>query len=214
MGAARDPAEPGDGRRSLGLLGSSNWRPLGFRFHPADEELVLYYLKRKICDRRLKCPVIGDVDVHKYSQLRFYENLLPTFFLLSMSYKNATKKDHTIFQNSKAISSKGNITSFRLITNHLFHEIYIKIHVLYKAFRKSGPGLKNGDQYGAPFREEGRITLNCLLMLPWNSESITLACPYAKPSLPRRVAFGARGNISSCRTRVSAFVQLVVRILI
>ncbi|URE17574.1 No apical meristem (NAM) protein [Musa troglodytarum] len=66
MGAARDPAEPGDGRRSLGLLGSSNWRPLGFRFHPADEELVLYYLKRKICDRRLKCPVIGDVDVHKW----------------------------------------------------------------------------------------------------------------------------------------------------
>lgn len=41
------------------------WPP-GFRFHPTDEELVLYYLKRKICGRRLKLDIIADVDVYKW----------------------------------------------------------------------------------------------------------------------------------------------------
>lgn len=43
---------------------SNRWPP-GFRFHPTDEELVLYYLKRKICRGRLKLNIIGDVDVNK-----------------------------------------------------------------------------------------------------------------------------------------------------
>lgn len=37
----------------------------GFRFHPTDEELVVYYLKRKICGRKLRINVIGVVDVYK-----------------------------------------------------------------------------------------------------------------------------------------------------
>lgn len=41
------------------------WPP-GFRFHPTDEELVLYYLKRKICRRRLKLDIIGETDVYKW----------------------------------------------------------------------------------------------------------------------------------------------------
>ncbi|CAH1433263.1 unnamed protein product [Lactuca virosa] len=36
------------------------------RFHPTDEELVLYYLKRKICGRSLKLDIIGEVDVYKW----------------------------------------------------------------------------------------------------------------------------------------------------
>ena len=39
---------------------------LGFRFHPTDEELVLYYLKRKICGRRLKPDIVGETDVYKW----------------------------------------------------------------------------------------------------------------------------------------------------
>lgn len=41
------------------------WQP-GFRFHPTDEELVLYYLKRKICKKRLKLNVIAETDVYKW----------------------------------------------------------------------------------------------------------------------------------------------------
>nr|DAD32325.1 TPA_asm: hypothetical protein HUJ06_011176 [Nelumbo nucifera] len=50
----------------LGILGSDStllssdgfgdakaWR-LGFRFHPTDEELILYYLKMKMCRRRIQ----------------------------------------------------------------------------------------------------------------------------------------------------------------
>lgn len=40
--------------------------PPGFRFHPTDEELVLYYLKRKICRRSLKLDIIGEIDLYKW----------------------------------------------------------------------------------------------------------------------------------------------------
>ncbi|XP_023157986.1 uncharacterized isoform X1 [Zea mays] len=37
----------------------------GFRFHPTDEELVSYYLKRKVLGRPLKVDAIADVDLYK-----------------------------------------------------------------------------------------------------------------------------------------------------
>ncbi|GKC75545.1 NAC domain-containing protein 17-like protein, partial [Tanacetum coccineum] len=40
--------------------------PPGFRFHPTDEELVLYWLKRKICGRSFKIDFIADLDVYKW----------------------------------------------------------------------------------------------------------------------------------------------------
>ncbi|PSR91563.1 NAC domain-containing protein [Actinidia chinensis var. chinensis] len=39
--------------------------PPGFRFHPTDEELVDYYLKKKIASRRIDLDVIKDVDLYK-----------------------------------------------------------------------------------------------------------------------------------------------------
>lgn len=41
------------------------WPP-GFRFHPTDEELFLYYLKRKICKKSLKLDIIREIDVYKW----------------------------------------------------------------------------------------------------------------------------------------------------
>jgi hypothetical protein len=37
----------------------------GFRFHPTDEELVSYYLKRKVHGRPLKVDAIAEVDLYK-----------------------------------------------------------------------------------------------------------------------------------------------------
>ncbi|XP_027162980.1 NAC domain-containing protein 7 [Coffea eugenioides] len=39
--------------------------PPGFRFHPTDEELVDYYLRKKINCRRIDLDVIKDVDLYK-----------------------------------------------------------------------------------------------------------------------------------------------------
>ena len=40
--------------------------PPGFRFHPTDEELISYYLKRKICGKRIEFDAIGEIDLYKY----------------------------------------------------------------------------------------------------------------------------------------------------
>ena len=40
--------------------------PPGFRFHPTDEELVAYYLKRKVHCRKIELDVIPEVDLYKF----------------------------------------------------------------------------------------------------------------------------------------------------
>ncbi|KAM2902858.1 hypothetical protein COP2_002735 [Malus domestica] len=51
---------------SAALFCDGHFAAPGFRFHPTDEELVLYYLKRKICKKRLKINVIAETDVYKW----------------------------------------------------------------------------------------------------------------------------------------------------
>ncbi|GAB2277307.1 hypothetical protein Dimus_012015 [Dionaea muscipula] len=39
----------------------------GFRFHPTDEELVMYYLKRKVMGKMTHCAeIISELDIYKY----------------------------------------------------------------------------------------------------------------------------------------------------
>lgn len=38
----------------------------GFRFHPTDEELVSYYLKRKVLNKPVRFNAIGEVDIYKH----------------------------------------------------------------------------------------------------------------------------------------------------
>nr|XP_027186315.1 NAC domain-containing protein 7 [Cicer arietinum] len=47
--------------------------PPGFRFHPTDEELVDYYLRKKIASRRIDLDVIKDVDLYKIEPFEFKE---------------------------------------------------------------------------------------------------------------------------------------------
>lgn len=39
--------------------------PPGFRFHPTEEELLHYYLKKKIAHEKIDLDVIPDVDLNK-----------------------------------------------------------------------------------------------------------------------------------------------------
>lgn len=54
----------------------------GFRFHPTDEELVMYYLKRKMCRRKLKLDVICETDVYKWDP----EELPGNWFTLELIF--------------------------------------------------------------------------------------------------------------------------------
>ncbi|OEL38642.1 NAC domain-containing protein 68 [Dichanthelium oligosanthes] len=40
--------------------------PPGFRFHPTDEELVVYYLCRKVARQQLPVAIIAEVDLYKF----------------------------------------------------------------------------------------------------------------------------------------------------
>lgn len=39
--------------------------PPGFRFHPTDEELVGYYLRKKVASQKIDLDVIKEIDLYK-----------------------------------------------------------------------------------------------------------------------------------------------------
>ncbi|KAK4490663.1 hypothetical protein RD792_001354, partial [Penstemon davidsonii] len=41
--------------------------PPGFRFHPTDVELIMYYLKRKVMRKKLHFEAIAEVNIYKFS---------------------------------------------------------------------------------------------------------------------------------------------------
>ncbi|CAN8303526.1 unnamed protein product [Cochlearia groenlandica] len=166
----------------------------GFRFHPTDEELVMYYLKRKICRKRLRINAIGVVDVYKLDPQELPEQSLlksgdrQWFFFTPRSrkypnaarssrgtasgYWKATGKDRIIEYNSRSVGLKKTLVFYRgrapngERTDWVMHEYTMDedelgrcknakdYYALYKLFKKSGSGPKNGEQYGAPFQEE------------------------------------------------------------
>lgn len=50
--------------------------PPGFRFHPTDEELVNYYLKRKINGQEIELDIIPEVDLYKCEPWELAGNLI------------------------------------------------------------------------------------------------------------------------------------------
>ncbi|KAB1219920.1 NAC domain-containing protein 78 [Morella rubra] len=180
-------------KSELRLSADDAWPP-GFRFHPTDEELILYYLKRKICGRRLKLNIIADIDVYKsdpeelpaQSELRTRDRQWFFFSPRDRKYPNggrsnratahgywkATGKDRNITCNSRGVGVKKTLVFYRgrapngTRTDWVMHEYTMDeeelkrcqnvkdYYALYKLYKKSGPGPKNGEQYGAPFKEE------------------------------------------------------------
>ena len=53
----------------------------GFRFHPTDEELVGFYLRRKVEKKSLTMELIQQVDIYKFDPWE-----LPSKFLCSLSH--------------------------------------------------------------------------------------------------------------------------------
>ncbi|CAN6218207.1 unnamed protein product [Urochloa humidicola] len=168
------------------------WPP-GFRFSPTDEELVLYFLKRRVVSGR-PSPYVADVDVYKSHPSHLPErSALQTgdrqwFFFSRMDrkypngsrasrttgdgYWKATGKDRFICGGGRAVGNKKTLVYHHgraprgERTDWVMHEYTLltdalppsaqgrESYALYKLFQKSGAGPKNGEQYGAPFREE------------------------------------------------------------
>jgi len=217
------------------------WPP-GFRFSPTDEELVLYFLKRRIVSGR-PSPYVADIDVYKShpSHLPGTRPLSPHppinritcripsgglliwtrrrctaersalqtgdrqwFFFSRMDrkypngsrasrttgdgYWKATGKDRFICGGGgRAVGNKKTLVYHHgraprgERTDWVMHEYTLladalppaaqgrESYALYKLFQKSGAGPKNGEQYGAPFREED--------WLDDDEEGVTAAAP-------------------------------------
>ncbi|XP_071706328.1 NAC domain-containing protein 53-like [Rutidosis leptorrhynchoides] len=100
----------------------------GFRFHPTDEELVWYYLRRKICAKPFRIDAISDVEVYKVepwdlpglSRLKTRDLEWYFFSVLDKKYGNGSRtnratdrgywkttgKDRSVYHRSKLIGMK------------------------------------------------------------------------------------------------------------
>nr|QSD99911.1 NAC family transcription factor [Melilotus albus] len=109
--------------------------PPGFRFHPTDEELVSYYLKRKINGRRIELEIIPEVDLYKCEPWdlpgksllpgkdlewyffsprdRKYPNGSRTNRATKSGYWKATGKDRKVNSQTRAVGMKKTLVYYR-----------------------------------------------------------------------------------------------------
>ncbi|KAJ8445067.1 hypothetical protein Cgig2_022587 [Carnegiea gigantea] len=100
----------------------------GFRFHPTDQELVSYYLKRKICGKPIRFDAISETDIYKsepwdlpaLSKLKSRDNEWYFFGVQDRKYVNgsrvnratgkgywkATGNDRPIIHNCRTVGMK------------------------------------------------------------------------------------------------------------
>lgn len=69
-----------------GSGGGGGGVPPGFRFHPTDEELLHYYLKKKVSFQKFDMEVVREVDLNKIEPWDLQGKLPYSFWKFSYSY--------------------------------------------------------------------------------------------------------------------------------
>ncbi|XP_042510884.1 NAC domain-containing protein 45-like isoform X3 [Macadamia integrifolia] len=102
--------------------------PPGFRFHPTDEELVNYYLKRKVHGLQIELDIIPEIDLYKYKSFlpsrdpewyffgprdRKYPNGFRTNRATRAGYWKSTGKDRKVTYQNRAIGMKKTLVYYR-----------------------------------------------------------------------------------------------------
>nr|XP_018676037.1 PREDICTED: NAC domain-containing protein 86-like isoform X2 [Musa acuminata subsp. malaccensis] len=167
--------------------------PPGFRFHPTDEELIVYYLKRKINGRMIELEIIPEVDLYKCEPWdlpeksflpskdlewyffsprdRKYPNGSRTNRATQAGYWKATGKDRKVNSQRRAVGMKKTLVFYGGRAPHgsrtdwVMHEYRLDekecenaasglqdAYALCRVFKKTAPGPKIIEQYGAPYQ--------------------------------------------------------------
>ncbi|EEF29762.1 hypothetical protein RCOM_0351490 [Ricinus communis] len=113
----------------------------GFRFHPTDEELVSYYLKRKVSNKPVRFNAISEVDIYK-----------------NEPWELAAMKKTLVFHSGRAPGGQRTnwvMHEYRLVEEELdrLGALHTDSYVLCRVFHKNNIGPPNGNRY-APFLEE------------------------------------------------------------
>ncbi|KAF3341002.1 NAC domain-containing protein 74-like isoform X1 [Carex littledalei] len=109
--------------------------PPGFRFHPTDNELVLYYLKRKLTHKPFHFEAVTEIDLYKYAPWelpeksclrtrdrvwyffcardRKYTNGMRTNRATSTGYWKTTGNDRPVVNNSRTVGMKKTLVFHR-----------------------------------------------------------------------------------------------------
>lgn len=72
--------------------------PPGFRFHPTDEELVDYYLRKKVASKRIDLDVIKDVDLYKIEPWDLQGSNYSLLFIAKFLFKRRGKVMKPVFK--------------------------------------------------------------------------------------------------------------------
>ncbi|KAF5754984.1 putative transcription factor NAM family [Helianthus annuus] len=140
--------------------------PPGFRFHPTDDELIIHYLYRKVCDASFVSRAIGDVALTRFKPWdlplraktgekewyffcvrdRKYPTGLRTNRATEMGYWKATGKDKQIYKAKTLVGMKKTLVFYKgrapkgEKTNWVMHEFRLDGELAIKDLSKPAKG--------------------------------------------------------------------------